>query len=176
MFLSGIGCEEITERFPCAFCLAFRARERTFCTRAPFFVVFLFRKARHDLFHNVLIFEQAPVTTLPIAARPSCRIPHALSLYNTGTYVTLMGAYRALYILNWVYRSHHEYGYQHHPLVYAAGIVQTGMYLMFLVDRRVRCAREYLRGVAFSFALSCRAGSDDNEIERFILCDGHVGH
>ncbi|CAN0013928.1 unnamed protein product, partial [Ectocarpus sp. 12 AP-2014] len=54
------------------------------------------------------------------------------------TYVTLMGAYRALYILNWVYRSCNEYGYRHNPLVYAGGIVQTGMYLMFLVDRRVR--------------------------------------
>ncbi|CAN0428897.1 unnamed protein product [Ectocarpus sp. 12 AP-2014] len=56
------------------------------------------------------------------------------------TYVTLMGAYRALYILNWVHRSYNEYGYRHHPLVYAAGIVQTGMYLMFLVDRRVRAS------------------------------------
>ncbi|CAN0366691.1 unnamed protein product [Ectocarpus sp. 6 AP-2014] len=54
------------------------------------------------------------------------------------TYVTLMGAYRAFYILNWVYRSHYEYGYIHNPLVYAAGIIQTGMYLMFLVDRGVR--------------------------------------
>ncbi|CAN0041987.1 unnamed protein product [Ectocarpus sp. 8 AP-2014] len=56
------------------------------------------------------------------------------------TYVTLMGAYRALYILNWVHRSYNENGYRHHPLVYAAGVVQTGTYLMFLVDRRVRCA------------------------------------
>ncbi|CAM9685417.1 unnamed protein product [Ectocarpus sp. 8 AP-2014] len=49
-----------------------------------------------------------------------------------------MGAYRALHILNWVYLSYNGYAYRHNPLVYAAGIVQTGMYLMFLVDRRVR--------------------------------------
>ncbi|CBJ30852.1 conserved unknown protein [Ectocarpus siliculosus] len=69
------------------------------------------------------------------------------------TYVTLMGAYRALYILNWVYLSYNDYAYRHHPLVYAAGIVQTGMYLMFLVDRRVRCARDSLRGVGVSCTL-----------------------
>ncbi|CAM9557979.1 unnamed protein product, partial [Ectocarpus sp. 4 AP-2014] len=56
------------------------------------------------------------------------------------TYVTLICAHRALYILNWVYRSYNEHGYRYIPLVYAAGTVQTGIYLMFLVDRRVRCS------------------------------------
>ncbi|CAM9987282.1 unnamed protein product [Ascophyllum nodosum] len=49
----------------------------------------------------------------------------------TGHYVFLLGAYRVLYILNWVYRAFYEFGYKHHPLLYFAGMVQTLLYVDF---------------------------------------------
>lgn len=49
----------------------------------------------------------------------------------TGNYVFFMGAYRALYILNWVYRSYHEPLYQHHFVVYFCGVLQTLLYVDF---------------------------------------------
>jgi len=48
-----------------------------------------------------------------------------------GHYIFLLGAYRALYILNWVYRSYNEPYYHHNWLVYAAGTVQTLLYADF---------------------------------------------
>lgn len=49
----------------------------------------------------------------------------------TGNYVFFMGAYRFLYILNWIYRSYHEKYYQHHFVVYFAGVLQTLLYVDF---------------------------------------------
>ncbi|GMI33951.1 hypothetical protein TeGR_g6835 [Tetraparma gracilis] len=49
----------------------------------------------------------------------------------TGNYVFLLGAYRALYILNWVYRAYTEPYYQHHYVVYICGILQTALYCDF---------------------------------------------
>lgn len=49
----------------------------------------------------------------------------------TGHYVFLLGAYRLLYILNWVYRANYETNYTHHPVVYLAGLVQTLLYADF---------------------------------------------
>ncbi|CAB9509984.1 lumen protein-retaining receptor [Seminavis robusta] len=49
----------------------------------------------------------------------------------TGNYIFFMGAYRALYILNWIYRAHTEKGYQHHWIVYACGVLQTLLYVDF---------------------------------------------
>ena len=46
----------------------------------------------------------------------------------TGNYIFLMGSYRALYILNWIYRSFTEPNYQHHIIVYLCGILQTALY------------------------------------------------
>mmetsp|Transcript_55695 Transcript_55695/g.126551 ORF Transcript_55695/g.126551 Transcript_55695/m.126551 type:complete len:222 (+) Transcript_55695:147-812(+) len=45
-----------------------------------------------------------------------------------GHYIFLLGAYRGLYILNWVYRSYYEPYYHHNWLVYIAGAVQTCLY------------------------------------------------
>ena len=50
---------------------------------------------------------------------------------STGNYVFFMGAYRALYILNWIYRSYHEPFYQHHFVVYFCGVLQTLLYVDF---------------------------------------------
>jgi ER lumen protein retaining receptor len=49
----------------------------------------------------------------------------------TGNYVFFLGAYRALYILNWVYRSQVEPHYRHHWLTYICGIIQTILYADF---------------------------------------------
>jgi len=49
----------------------------------------------------------------------------------TGHYVFFLGAYRALYILNWVYRSYNEPYYQHNWVVYGCGAVQTLLYVDF---------------------------------------------
>jgi len=49
----------------------------------------------------------------------------------TGNYVFFMGSYRALYILNWVYRAYTEPGYQHHYVVYFCGVLQTLLYADF---------------------------------------------
>jgi len=49
----------------------------------------------------------------------------------TANYVFLLGIYRALYILNWIYRSYHETYYRHNWVVYSCGIVQTCLYVDF---------------------------------------------
>ena len=49
----------------------------------------------------------------------------------TGHYVFFLGVYRALYILNWIYRAYHEKYYQHNYVVYFCGIVQTLLYCDF---------------------------------------------
>lgn len=49
----------------------------------------------------------------------------------TGNYIFFMGAYRALYILNWIYRAHTEKNYKHHFLVYFCGVLQTCLYADF---------------------------------------------
>jgi ER lumen protein retaining receptor len=49
----------------------------------------------------------------------------------TGNYIFFMGAYRALYIVNWIYRAHTEKGYKHHWVVYFCGVVQTLLYADF---------------------------------------------
>ncbi|CAM9243687.1 unnamed protein product [Pylaiella littoralis] len=49
----------------------------------------------------------------------------------TGHYVFLLGTYRSLYIVNWVYRAYTEFGYKHYILVYVAGLVQTLLYADF---------------------------------------------
>jgi ER lumen protein retaining receptor len=49
----------------------------------------------------------------------------------TGNYIFFMGAYRALYILNWIYRAHTEKNYQHHWVVYFCGVLQTLLYVDF---------------------------------------------
>lgn len=51
--------------------------------------------------------------------------------YTIGHYVFLLGAYRALYILNWIYRSYHEMYYKHNWVVYICGIIQTCLYVDF---------------------------------------------
>ena len=49
----------------------------------------------------------------------------------TGNYIFFMGAYRALYILNWIYRANTEKNYRHHWVVYICGVLQTLLYADF---------------------------------------------
>ncbi|KAJ1460002.1 ER lumen protein retaining receptor-domain-containing protein [Pelagophyceae sp. CCMP2097] len=49
----------------------------------------------------------------------------------TGHYVFFLGAYRGLYILNWVYRSYYEPFYRHNWIVYVSGAAQTALYIDF---------------------------------------------
>lgn len=48
-------------------------------------------------------------------------------------YILFKGAYRALYIVNWIYRAHTEPHYRHHYLVYICGVLQTLVYADFLL-------------------------------------------
>jgi ER lumen protein retaining receptor len=48
-----------------------------------------------------------------------------------GHYIFLLGAYRGLYILNWIYRSYYEQYYHHNWIVYIAGAIQTLLYADF---------------------------------------------
>jgi ER lumen protein retaining receptor len=48
----------------------------------------------------------------------------------TGNYVFLLGMYRGLYILNWVYRYFSEPGYRQW-LVWTSGVLQTALYADF---------------------------------------------
>jgi ER lumen protein retaining receptor len=48
----------------------------------------------------------------------------------TSHYVALLGAYRALYLLNWIYRYMTEEDYSQR-IVWVAGIVQTALYCDF---------------------------------------------
>merc|ERR1711920_65076 len=48
----------------------------------------------------------------------------------TGNYVFLLGAYRGLYLLNWIYRYFTEIGYRQW-IVWVSGIVQTLIYCDF---------------------------------------------
>jgi len=49
----------------------------------------------------------------------------------TGNYIFFMGAYRALYIVNWIYRAYTEKYYKHHYVVYFCGVLQTLLYADF---------------------------------------------
>ena len=49
----------------------------------------------------------------------------------TGNYIFFMGAYRALYIVNWIYRANYEPNYKHHWVVYFCGVLQTLLYADF---------------------------------------------
>lgn len=58
----------------------------------------------------------------------------------TGNYVFALGAYRGLYLLNWVYRYMTEPGYKQW-IVWISGAVQTAIYCDFFYYYLLRCAR-----------------------------------
>lgn len=48
-------------------------------------------------------------------------------------YILFKGLYRAIYIINWIYRAYVEPFYRHHLLVYICGVLQTLVYADFLL-------------------------------------------
>ena len=48
----------------------------------------------------------------------------------TSHYIALLGAYRGLYILNWIY-DYYSYGIWHPWVVYICGVLQTALYCDF---------------------------------------------
>jgi ER lumen protein retaining receptor len=76
--------------------------------------------------------------TLSILLEVVAMVPQLLLLQRYRTvdddvrsFIFFMGIYRALYILNWVYRANYEPGYKHHYLVYVCGVAQTLSYALF---------------------------------------------
>mmetsp|Transcript_28138 Transcript_28138/g.81343 ORF Transcript_28138/g.81343 Transcript_28138/m.81343 type:complete len:304 (+) Transcript_28138:233-1144(+) len=68
----------------------------------------------------------------------------------TGKIMLLLGLYRFFYILNWIYRAHHELMYQHSPVVYICGTIQTLLYADFFYQyaratRFCGCSRDEAR-------------------------------
>jgi ER lumen protein retaining receptor len=59
----------------------------------------------------------------------------------TGNYVFFMGAYRALYILNWIYRANVEPHYKHTWVAYICGVIQTLLYADFFYYYLKRCVK-----------------------------------
>lgn len=66
-----------------------------------------------------------------VAILPQLILLQRRGMQNMLYYVVLLGAYRALYILNWVYRAHYEPMYTHNWIVYVCGAVQVYLYLDF---------------------------------------------
>lgn len=65
-------------------------------------------------------------------------VVHKYAADNSGTlenitshYMFCLGAYRALYVVNWVYRIATEKGYWD-PIAWSAGVVQTVLYIDFI--------------------------------------------
>ena len=78
-----------------------------------------------------------------VAILPQLIVLHAEKVVEsiTGHYVACLGAYRALYILNWIYKAYTHPGYRHW-IVWTAGLVQTAFYCDFFyyyVKRFVPC-------------------------------------
>jgi len=48
-----------------------------------------------------------------------------------GKFMICLGSYRAMYILNWIYRSYTQPGYQHNWITSICGVVQTLIYVDF---------------------------------------------
>lgn len=92
---------------------------------------YVFSADRSSPFENgwttsVLLETVASVPQMVLMVREaSCR--SAVSHY-----IFLLASYRALYIVNWVWRYLHEIGYWW-PVVWVAGTVQTALYLPFFV-------------------------------------------
>lgn len=80
-----------------------------------------------DLFWTFSIFLEALAIVPQLVVLQRYREVENL----TGHYVFFLGAYRLLYIFNWVYRAYNEAFYKHNWVVYGCGVVQTLLYIDF---------------------------------------------
>jgi ER lumen protein retaining receptor len=101
-----------------------------------YIVVAAFKKKNLILLHALCLSQL--LWTFSIYLEALAIVPQLIVLQRyrevenlTAHYVFLLGAYRALYIVNWVYRSYHEAYYKHNWVVYFCGAVQTCLYLDF---------------------------------------------
>jgi ER lumen protein retaining receptor len=86
-------------------------------------------------------------------------------------YILFKGAYRALYIVNWIYRAHTEPFYRHHYLVYVCGVIQTLVYadfLLFYVTRKSLIRWMALHGVDVEYV---DANEEDGGVQFELLLD-----
>jgi len=92
----------------------------------------------HLLSHGLKIDVQELLWTFSIYLEAISILPQLIVLQRyrevenlTVNYIFFMGAYRALYILNWIYRAYNEPHYKHHFVVYFCGVLQTLLYADF---------------------------------------------
>ena len=77
----------------------------------------------------------------------------------------MLGMYRLLYVVNWIYRYTHEYHYSD-IIVWVAGVVQTALYMDFFLHyfQVWRCSLEIGSAAAFlidsSFVQTKKQGID----------------
>ena len=82
-------------------------------------------------------------------------------------YMALMGSYRLFYCFNWIYRYHYEGSYD--PISIVSGVVQSGIYLVFLMQnydviRRDLAMYSYMEGDGENWETVM--DKDDVEVER----------
>jgi ER lumen protein retaining receptor len=97
-------------------------------------------------------------------------LPQLFMLQRTGEaetitthYLFALGAYRALYIPNWVYRWMTEPNW-YDPIAVIAGIIQTILYSDFFWVYYTKCVPSLIRGVA-NVAGSCKARSSTSPFD-----------
>jgi len=75
-----------------------------------------------EILWNFSVFME-PVALIPQAYM--YRRYRTVENLTGGTFLSMMGGYRGLYVLNWIYRAHTEPYYRHHYVVYVCGIFQV---------------------------------------------------
>ena len=89
----------------------------------------------------------------------------------TGKFVFFLGVYRALYIVNWIYRSQTERNYRHHWVVYICGVIQTALYLDFFY--------QYCKAMSYKHKpeeLTERSESDDDDDETGLIFEQEMSN
>lgn len=84
--------------------------------------------------------------------------------FSLRNYIFSLGAYRALYVLNWIHRAHVERGYRHHWVVYGCGVVQTLFYVDFAVFYYRQKARRDMEMITYRlFSRFCEDADEDED-------------
>jgi len=98
---------------------------------------FLLALVIHEAFTVMEVLWAFSVYLEAVAIVPQILVVHKMASQNRGFienltshYVFTLGGYRAMYLLNWLYRYLTEENY-HSPIVWVAGLVQTAIYCDF---------------------------------------------
>ena len=110
-------------------------------------------------------------------------LPQLFMLQRTGEaetitthYLFALGAYRALYIPNWIWRYFAEGGYVD-PISVLAGIVQTVLYSDFFwiyYTKYVQSRCSQRQSLLMCFTGSCRARGSTCQYRRLVICARHI--